>query len=165
SALVVGKAITYVKIRTFNQYTFEPVSVVLARDLIGKHFRPEGQHASFRDYKAGDKLIPWEIAAEFSGTELLNLRYHQLLPYVTREELEEKAFRVIPGDFVTTEDGTGIVHSAATFGADDFRVSRENGIPGIFVQDENGKDVPIVDRQGRFVKEITDFAGRFVKEE
>ncbi len=165
SALVVGKAITYVKIRTFNQYTFEPVSVVLAKDLVGRHFRPEGQQVSFRDYKAGDKLIPWEIAAEFSGAELLNLRYRQLLPYVTSDELQEEAFRVIPGDFVTTEDGTGIVHSAATFGADDFRVSRENGVAGIFVKDENGKDVPIVDKQGRFVKEITDFAGRFVKEE
>lgn len=148
SALVVGKDIEYVKIRTFNQYTHAPVSVVLARNLIGKHFKTEV-----------------EIVDSFSGSELVGLRYEQLLPYVTNEELEEKAFRVIAGDFVTTEDGTGIVHSAATFGADDFRVSRENGIPGVFVKDENGKDVPIVDRQGRFVTELGELGGRYVKEE
>src|SRR5690606_4237589 len=99
------------------------------------------------------------------GAELVNLRYHQLLPYVTNEELEQQAFRVIAGDFVTTEDGTGIVHSSATFGADAFRVSKENGVPGVFVKDENGKEVPIVDKRGRFVKEMGEFGGRFVKEE
>lgn len=165
SALVVGQKIRYVKIRTFNQYTFEPVSVVLAKDLVSSFFKSEGQGVSLQDYKAGDKVIPWEVRAEFSGAELLNLRYHQLLPYVTNEELEANAFRVIAGDFVTTEDGTGIVHSSATFGADDFRVSKENGVPGVFVKDENGKDVPIVDKTGRFVKEIGEFGGRFVKEE
>jgi len=164
-ALVVGKNIDYVKIRTFNPYTFEPISVVLAKDLIGKYFKAEAKDVSFQDYKAGDKLIPWEIAAEFKGEALLNLRYEQLMPYVSNENLQKNAFRVIPGDFVTTEDGTGIVHAAATFGADDFRVCRENGVPGVMVTDENGKEVPIVDKQGRFVKEITDFAGRFVKEE
>ncbi|WP_353181801.1 isoleucine--tRNA ligase [Parapedobacter lycopersici] len=165
SALVVGNTIRYVKIRTFNPYTYEPVSVVLAKDLVGKFFKPEAQHAAFQDYQHGDKLIPWEIRAEFSGSELLNLRYHQLMPYVTNADLEANAFRVIAGDFVTTEDGTGIVHSSATFGADDFRVSRENGVPGVFVKDENGKDVPIVDKRGRFVREIGEFGGRFVKEE
>lgn len=165
SALVVGKAIDYVKIRTFNPYTHAPVSVVLAKDLISRHFKPEGKDAPFTEYQAGDKLIPWEIAAEFTGAELVNLRYHQLMPYITNEELASKAFVVIPGDFVTTEDGTGIVHSSATFGADDFRVSKENGIPGVFVKDETGKDVPIVDRQGRFVAEMGEFGGRFVKEE
>ncbi|WP_257666154.1 isoleucine--tRNA ligase [Parapedobacter tibetensis] len=165
SALVVGKTIRYVKVRTFNPYTFEPINVVLAKDLVGKYFKPEGQSASFQDYKSGDKIIPWEIRAEFSGVELLNLRYHQLLPYVTNEELEQKAFRVIAGDFVTTEDGTGIVHSSATFGADDFRVSKENDVPGVFIKDENGKDAPIVDKRGRFVKDMGEFGGRFVKEE
>jgi len=165
SALVVGKDIRYVKIRTFNQYTFEPVSVVLAKDLVGRFFKPEGQQIPLKDYHRGDKVIPWEIRAEFSGAELVNLKYHQLLPYVSNEELEQKAFRVIAGDFVTTEDGTGIVHSSATFGADDFRVSKENDVPGVFVKDENGKDVPIVDKQGRFVAEIGEFGGRFVKEE
>ncbi|MGJ1391375.1 isoleucine--tRNA ligase [Sphingobacterium spiritivorum] len=165
TALVVGKKISYVKIKTFNQYTGSPVSVILAKDLIAKHFKAEGKDASFQDYKLGDKIIPWEIAAEFTGEELVGLRYEQLLPYITSEELQEKAFRVIPGDFVTTEDGTGIVHAAPTYGADDFRVAKENDVPGILVKDENGKEVPTVDRTGRFVKEITDFAGRFVKEE
>ncbi len=165
TALVVGKNIDYVKIKTFNQYTGEPVSVILAKNLISKHFKAEGENASFQDYKTGDKIVPWEKAAEFKGAELVDLRYHQLLPYITSEELLENAFRVIPGDFVTTEDGTGIVHAAPTYGADDFRVSKENGIPAILVKDENGKDVPTVDRTGRFVKEISDFAGRFVKEE
>lgn len=165
TALVVGKKINYVKIRTFNKYTGSPVSVVLAKDLISKHFKTEGENASFQDYKLGDKVIPWELAAEFVGEELVGLRYEQLLPYITNEDLQENAFRVIPGDFVTTEDGTGIVHAAPTYGADDFRVAKEHGVPGILVKDENGKEVPTVDRTGRFVNEITDFAGRFVKEE
>lgn len=165
TALVVGKKINYVKIRTFNKYTGAPVSVVLAKDLISKHFKAEGENASFQDYKLGDKVIPWELAAEFVGEELVGLRYEQLLPYITNEDLQENAFRVIPGDFVTTEDGTGIVHAAPTYGADDFRVAKEHGVPGILIKDENGKEVPTVDRTGRFVSEITDFAGRFVKEE
>ncbi|GAA4801180.1 isoleucine--tRNA ligase [Olivibacter ginsenosidimutans] len=164
-ALVVGKNITYVKVRTFNPYTFEPVSIILAKDLISKYFKPEAQDLPFQQYQEGDKLIPWEIASEFKGSALLNLRYEQLLPYVTNEKLQRNAFRVIAGDFVTTEDGTGIVHAAATFGADDFKACKENDVPGVLVKDENGKEVPIVDKQGRFVKEITDFAGRFVKEE
>ncbi len=165
SALTVGKNIDYVKIKTFNQYTGTAVSVILAKNLIPKHFKSEGQQVSFQDYKFGDKVIPWEIVEEFKGSEIEGLRYHQLMPYVTSEELLEKAFRVILGDFVTTEDGTGIVHTSPTYGADDFRVAKENGIPSIMVKDENGKEVPTVDRRGRFVKEITDFAGRFVKEE
>lgn len=165
TALAVGPKIEYVKIKTFNQYTGAPVSVVLAKNLISKHFKPEGENASFEDYKIGDKVTPWQQAAEFKGEELLGLRYLQLLPYITSEELIEKAFRLIPGDFVTTEDGTGIVHIAPTYGADDFRVAKESGVPAIMVKDENGKDIPTVDRTGRFVKEITDFAGRFVKEE
>ncbi|GHE23663.1 isoleucine--tRNA ligase [Sphingobacterium griseoflavum] len=165
TALVVGKNIDYVKIKTFNQYTGLPVSVVLAKSLIGKHFKAEGEAAPFQDFQVGAKIVPWELAGEFKGEALVGLRYHQLLPYVTSEELQRDAFRVIPGDFVTTEDGTGIVHAAPTYGADDFRVSKENGIPAILVRDENGKDVPTVDRTGKFVKEITDFAGRFVKEE
>ncbi|MEJ5089686.1 isoleucine--tRNA ligase [Sphingobacterium faecium] len=165
TALVVGKKINYVKIKTFNQYTGAPVSVILAKDLIAKHFKSEGKEASFQDYKLGDKVIPWEVAATITGEELVGLRYEQLMPYITSDELQEKAFRVIPGDFVTTEDGTGIVHAAPTYGADDFRVAKEQGVPGILIKDENGKEVPTVDRTGRFVKEITDFAGRFVKEE
>lgn len=165
SALAVGNNITYVKIKTFNQYTYAPVSVVLAKDLIAKHFKPEAQNASFQDYKAGDKLIPWEISAEFKGADLTGLRYEQLLPYVSNEDLEKNAFRVIPGDFVTTEDGTGIVHIAPTFGADDFRAAKENGVPAVMITDEYGKQHPLVNRQAKFVDQVTDFAGRFVKEE
>ena len=165
SALAIGRNISYVKIRTFNPYTYSPVSVVLAKDLAGKYFRDEAKDASFQDYKAGDKIIPWEVAAEFKGAELEGLRYHQLMPYVTNEELSENAFRVIPGDFVTTEDGTGIVHIAPTFGADDFRAAKESGIPAVMVTDEFGKQQPLVNKQGKFVDEVTDFAGRYVKEE
>ncbi|MGI4805123.1 MAG: isoleucine--tRNA ligase, partial [Janthinobacterium lividum] len=128
-------------------------------------FKKEGENASFTDYNSGDKIIPWEIAAEFKGAELVGLRYHQLMPYVSNEDLEQNAFRVIAGDFVTTDDGTGIVHTASIFGADDFRVAKANGVPSVMVKDENGKDVPLVNKQGKFVAEVTDFAGKFVKEE
>jgi isoleucyl-tRNA synthetase len=164
-ALAVGEKIDYVKIRTFNPYTYEPVSVVLAKDLVAKYFKAEGENASFQDYKAGDKIIPWELRGGFKGVELLGLRYHQLMPYVTNEDLEKNAFRVIPADFVTTEDGTGIVHTASIFGADDFRACKENGVPSVMVKDESGKEVPLVNKQGRFVDEVTDFAGLYVKEE
>lgn len=164
-ALAVGENINYVKIKTFNPYTFALVSVVLAKDLINQYFKKEGGNASFTGYNSGDKIIPWEIAAEFKGAELVGLRYHQLMPYVSNEDLEQNAFRVIAGDFVTTDDGTGIVHTASIFGADDFRVARANGVPSVLVKDENGKEVPLVNKQGRFVNEVTDFAGRFVKEE
>lgn len=165
SALIVGKNITYVKVSTFNAYTHLPVSVILAKDLVSRFFKEEAKGLDFKAYQANDKLIPWEVRAEFTGAELLNLRYHQLMPYVDSPELEENAFRVIHGDFVSTEDGTGIVHASPTFGADDFRVCKENNVPAILVKDENGKEVPIVDRQGRFVNEITDYASRYVKEE
>jgi len=164
-ALAVGEKITYVKVKTFNQYTFLPINVVLAKDLVGKHFKTEAKDASFEDYKGGDKLIPWTITAEFTGKELVGLRYEQLLPYVTNAELEEKAFRVIPADYVTTEDGTGIVHIASVFGADDFRVAKESGVPAVMIKDEQGNELPLVNKQGKFVAEVTDFAGRYVKEE
>jgi isoleucyl-tRNA synthetase len=164
-ALAVGENIDYVKIRTFNPYTYQPVSVVLAKELVGKYFRAEGENASFEDYKENDKIIPWKIKARFKGADLLGLRYHQLMPYVINADLEKNAFRVIPADFVTTEDGTGIVHTASVFGADDFRACKENGVPSVMVLDENGKEVPLVNKQGRFVDEVTDFAGLYVKEE
>ncbi|MBC7890934.1 MAG: class I tRNA ligase family protein, partial [Sphingobacteriaceae bacterium] len=116
----------------------------------------------FETYKEGDKNIPWKVEMNFKGEHLDGVEYEQLLPYVTPET---PAFRVILGDFVTTEDGTGVVHTSPTFGADDFRVAQQNGIPSIMVKDETGKDVPIVDRRGRFVAEITDFAGEPVKEQ
>ncbi|MEJ7778270.1 MAG: isoleucine--tRNA ligase [Daejeonella sp.] len=164
-ALAVGASISYVKVKTFNQYTFSPVSVVMARDLVSKYFKEEAKDLPFEDYKDGDKLIPWQIAAEFKGSEMLNLTYHQLMDYVTNENLEKNAWRVIPADFVTTEDGTGIVHTASIFGADDFRAARENNVPSVMVADEKGNELPLVDRQGKFVSEVTDFAGRYVKEE
>lgn len=164
-ALAVGEKIKYVKVKTFNQYTFLPVSVVLAKDLVLKHFKSEAQNCSFQDYKASDKLIPWEIAAEFTGKDLVGLRYFQLMDYVNNENLEQNAFRVILGDFVTTEDGTGVVHTASVYGADDFRVARENGVPSVMVTDDKGNEFPLVNKQGKFVDEVTDFAGRYVKEE
>jgi len=165
-ALAVGEKIDYVKIRTYNPYTYEPVSVVLAKELVGKYFKAEGEDPTlFQDYKGGDKIIPWELRGSFKGIELLGLRYHQLMPYVSNEELEQKAFLVIPADFVTTGDGTGIVHTASVFGADDFRACKENGVPSVMVKDEAGKEVPLVNKQGRFVDEVYDFAGLYVKEE
>ncbi|WP_041340550.1 isoleucine--tRNA ligase [Runella slithyformis] len=165
SALTVGKDIDYVLITTFNQYTHLPINVILAKDLVGKYFSEKGKDAKLGAYKEGDKVIPWSIVMEFKGQHLEGIQYEQLLPYVQPLEDADKAFRVILGDFVTTEDGTGVVHTAPTFGADDFRVAKANGVPGIMVRDENGKEVPIVDKQGRFVPEIGEFGGRFVKEQ
>lgn len=164
-ALAIGEKITYVKVKTYNQYSYEPVSVILAKDLVGKFFSDKAKDMALGDYKPGDKLIPFEIAQEFQGTDLVDIRYEQLMPYVTSAELEEKAFRIIPGDFVSTEDGTGVVHTASVFGADDFRVTQQAGVPSVMVKDEKDQDVPLVDKQGRFVAEVTDFAGKFVKEE
>lgn len=164
-ALAVGVKIKYVKIKTFNPYTFAPINVVLAKDLVGMYFKDEAKDIPLNEYQAGDKLIPWKLEAEFTGKDLLGLRYHQLMPYVTNADLEQNAFRVIPADFVTTDDGTGIVHTASVFGADDFRVCRENNVPSVMVKDERGNDLPLVDKQGKFVKEVTPFAGRYVREE
>ena len=139
-----------------------PVNVVLAKDLIGKYFTEKGKDGDFENFQDSDKkVIPWTIIADCKGSDLEGIVYEQLLPYV---QPETPAFRVIIGDFVTTEDGTGVVHTSPTFGADDFRVAQQHGIPSIMVKDETGKDVPIVDRRGRFVKEITDFALEYVKE-
>ncbi|MDH5610598.1 MAG: isoleucine--tRNA ligase, partial [Cyclobacteriaceae bacterium] len=164
-ALAVGEKIDYVKVKTFNPYTYKPVSVILARELVGKFFNDKGKDIKLADYKAGDKLIPFQIGDTFKGRELCEVRYEQLMPYVTNEQLEQHGFRVIPGDFVSTEEGTGVVHTASVFGADDFRVSQQNGVPAVMITDETGQEVPLVDKQGRFVAEVTDFAGRFVKEE
>ncbi len=164
-ALAVGEKIDYVKIETFNPYTYEPITVILAKDLVGKYFKTEGENASFEEYKGGDKIIPWALKGSYKGKQLLGLHYEQLMPYVTNADLEKNAFRVISADFVTTEDGTGIVHTASVFGADDFRACKENNVPSVMVKDEAGKDVPLVDKQGKFVDEVTDYAGRYVKEE
>ncbi len=158
SALAVGPNIDYVKVKTYNQYTGKPIQVILAKDRVSAYFNEKAKEVAYEDYKAGDKLIPWEVVAEFKGKDLEGTEYEQLLPYVTPEK---PAFRVIPGDFVTTADGTGIVHIAPTFGADDKRVADQAGIPGITVDE----GLPLVNRQGRFVKEVTDFANEPVKAE
>ncbi|MFY8035197.1 MAG: class I tRNA ligase family protein, partial [Flexibacteraceae bacterium] len=160
AALVVGEKITYAKVKTYNPYTFKPMSVILAADLVGKYFSEKAKEVSFDDYKAGDKLIPWIIEGTYKGSQLLGIKYEQLMPYV---QPSEPAFYVIPGDFVTIEDGTGIVHCAPTFGADDYRVAKAAGIPPIMVTDENGNQVPLVNKQGKFVAEVTDYAGMYVK--
>lgn len=162
SGLAVGETIRYVLVRTFNPYTFEPVSVVMAKDLMGKYFSEKQAALSLEEYQPGNKTIPFKVLAEFGGGELAGIRYEQLLPYV---KPEGDAFRVVVGDFVSTEDGTGIVHLAPTFGADDFRVCKQHDIPAILVKDENGKPAPLVDRTGRFVAEVTDFALEHVKED
>jgi isoleucyl-tRNA synthetase len=160
NSLAVGENIDYVKIRTFNQYTFQPINVILAVDRVAANFSNKAQDIGFDRYQAGDKLIPWSIVEKYKGKDLVGVQYEQLLPYVP---LKAPALTVLAGDFVTTEDGTGIVHIAKTFGADDYRVSVQHGVPGVMVKDENGNDIPIVDKQGKFVDEISDFAGMYVK--
>jgi isoleucyl-tRNA synthetase len=154
-----------------NPYSGEVISVILAEDLIAKYFKPEGENAEKSSFKPGDKIIPYTGRTTFSGAQLAaaDLAYEQLLPYARPVESPEKAFRVIPGDYVTTEDGTGIVHIAPTFGADDMRVAKEAGVPPMLVSDESGKPVPLVDLQGKFRPEMRDtlfgFAGEYIKEE
>jgi len=162
AALTIGKGIEYALVKTFNPYTFLPVNVILAKDLIGKYFNEKGKDGDFEGFESSDKkILPWTVLNTWKGSGLEGTEYEQLMPYV---QPKSAAFRVIIGDFVTTEDGTGIVHTAPTFGADDYRVAAQNGIPAILVEDENGKDAPLVDRKGRFVKEVTDFALEYVKE-
>jgi isoleucyl-tRNA synthetase len=154
TALVVGEKIQYAQINTFNPYTYKPVSVVLAKDLVSKYFSEKNKDLKLSDYKPGDKAIPFEVKQSFPGKQLLGIRYEQLMPYVQPLYDAEKAFQVVAGDFVTTEDGTGVVHSSPTFGADDFRVAKQYGIPPMTVSDDAGNEVPTVDRKGKFVKEI-----------
>jgi len=162
SALAVGENIDYVKIKTYNQYTHEVINVVLAKDRLGAYLDSKAAEIPFGEYKKDGKKIPYEVIEEFKGRDIVGQKYEQLLPYV---KPSGPAFEVIPGDFVTTEDGTGIVHVSATFGADDQRVCQQAGMSPIMVKDEEGNDAPIVDKQGRYVKEITDFAGMYVKNE
>ena len=174
TALAVGKNIDYVLVRTFNQYTFEPIQVVLAKELVEKQFGAKffktSEEADFVAYANDEnrKKVPYEVLAECKGADLVGTTYEQLIPWFLPAENAEKAFRVIPGDFVTTEDGTGIVHIAPTFGADDARVGKENGIPPMLVKDENDNLVPLVDLQGRFLKGDKVpalFAGKYIKNE
>ncbi|WKZ59800.1 MAG: isoleucine--tRNA ligase [Cyclobacteriaceae bacterium] len=154
TALAIGEKITYVQVNTFNPYTHQPISVVLAKDLVGKYFSEKNKDLRLDDYKPGDKAIPFEIVQEFAGKKLVGIRYEQLMPYIQPLYDADKAFQVVAGDFVTTEDGTGVVHTSPTFGADDFRVAKQNGIPALTVKDEADNEVPTVDRKGKFIKEI-----------
>lgn len=171
TALTVGPKIDYVLVKTFNQYTFEPINVVLAKNLVGKQFGKgfvaATDESDFDNYKSGDKNIPYIILAEAKGADLVGIKYEQLLQYVLPYQNAENAFRVIAGDFVTTEDGTGIVHTAPTFGADDAKVAKEAipEIPPMLVLDENGTAVPLVDLQGKFTSHLGDLAGKYVKNE
>ena len=171
TALAVGRDIEYVVVKTFNQYTFEPVTVVLARVLLEKNFGKkfvEGTDEDLANYTSDSKTIPFKIVKEFTGEKLAGTQYEQLIPWFTPDETPEKAFKVIIGDFVTTEDGTGIVHIAPTFGADDARVAKENGVPPMLVKDENDNLVPLVDLQGKFIKGDNvpeTFSGKYIKNE
>ncbi|MCB8999497.1 MAG: isoleucine--tRNA ligase, partial [Bacteroidales bacterium] len=178
TALAVGPEISYLKLETFNPYSGSPVTIVLAKDLLPSYFPEKNKDLPFSEYKTGDKNIPFKVLNEFKGKDMLGVRYEQLLNWVNPGE---NAFQVIPGSFVTTEDGTGIVHIAPTFGADDYRVAKENNIPALLITDAEGNQGPLVDKKGRFVpienmdpefvkkfvnlEAYREFAGRYVKNE
>lgn len=171
TALTVGPKIDYVLVKTFNQYTFEAINVVLAKPLVSKQFAGKFKQventSELDSYNAGDKKIPFFIVKEFKGADLVDITYEQLLPYALPNDNPENAFRVISGDFVTTEDGTGIVHTAPTFGADDALVAKQATpeVPPLLVKDDNDNLVPLVDLQGRFRPEMKELAGKYVKNE
>ena len=187
TALCVGPKIDYVAVKTYNSYSGEPITVVLAKPLLAAHFNPAGAELPIEEYKAGDKVVPYRVIAEYKGADLVGMHYAQLYPWVkpvVKEgdkavDASADAFRVIPGDYVTTEDGTGIVHIAPTFGADDAFVAKAAGIPSLFMINKKGETRPMVDFTGKFwaideldeefVKECVDvelysqFAGAYVK--
>ena len=172
TALTVGSKIEYVLVDTFNQYTFEPTKVILAKKLVGKQFGGKNSFKvdtteELKEYTSGNKKIPFYVLKEFIGKDLVGIRYEQLLQYVLPNDNPQDAFRVISGDFVTTEDGTGIVHTSPTFGADDALVAKQATpeIPPMLIKDENDNLVPLVDLQGKFVKELGEFGGKYVKNE
>jgi isoleucyl-tRNA synthetase len=152
--LTVGPNIDYVLVKTFNPYTHLPINVVLAKALLSKYFKPEGENADFNNYNEKAKLLPWKILREFKGKELEGIKYEQLLPFEANKTDNPNAFKVLLGDFVTTEDGTGIVHTAPAFGADDFKIGKKYGI-GILT---------MVDREGKFVDGLGEFSNRYVKD-
>ena len=175
--LAVGKNIDYIAVQTYNQYTGKPITVILAKNLLHLYFNTKNESLSLDEYKPGDKNIPYRVLDKMSkGTELAGIRYEQLIPWVN---VTDRAFKVVTGDFVTTEDGTGIVHIAPTFGADDAKVGKENDVPGLTLTDTEGIDRPMVDLTGKFyslneldpqfvqnnvnVALYTAFAGRYVK--
>ena len=178
TALCVGPNITYVLVETFNPYTGKPIKVILAKDLVNTYLNQKNENLPFENYQPGDKNIPYRILDECKGSELVGIRYEQLIPWVNPGE---NAFRVIAGDFVSTDEGTGIVHIAPTFGADDDRVAKQNNIPPMLLLDKDGNKQPMVDRTGKFFKLedldpefvsknvnislYREYAGRYVKNE
>ncbi|WP_286761679.1 isoleucine--tRNA ligase [Salegentibacter sp. UBA1130] len=171
TALTVGPKIEYVSVKTYNQYTFEPITILVAKALVkaqfDKKFTEVETEEELKAYNEGDKKIPFLIGETFTGKDLVGIKFEQLLPYALPAENPENAFRVIAGDFVTTEDGTGIVHTSPTFGADDALVAKQATpqVPPLLVKDENGNLVPLVDLQGKFRPEMGEFAGKYVKNE
>lgn len=171
TALTVGPKIDYVLVETYNQYTHKPMNVVLAKTLVAKQFSGKYVQVESKpelvEYTKGDKRIPFYVVKEFKGKDLVGIRYEQLIDYVQPYQNAENAFRVIAGDFVTTEDGTGIVHTAPTFGADDALVAKqaEPEVPPMLVLDEKNNPVPLVDLQGKFRKELKEWGGKYVKNE
>lgn len=172
TALCVGPKIDYVAVQTYNSYNGEKMTVVLAKPLLYAHFNKKAEGLALEDYKPGDKLVPFKVVGEYKGTDLVGMEYEQLIPWVkpvevaedgTWKEAADKAFRVIPGDYVTTEDGTGIVHIAPTFGADDANVARAAGIPSLFMINKKGETRPMVDLTGKFYL-IEELDEAFVKE-
>ena len=176
TALCVGPKIDYIAVQSYNPYSGNPITVILAKALLHAHFNPKAADIALEDYKPGDKLVPYKVVAEYKGTDLVGMEYEQLIPWVNPGE---GAFRVIPGDYVTTEDGTGIVHIAPTFGADDAQVAKAAGVPPLQMVNKKGELRPMVDLTGKFylldeldetfVKEqvnvdlYKEYAGRFVK--
>lgn len=172
SALAVGEKITYIKIKTFNPYTYKPVVIIMAKELVSKYFHAKSAEIPLESYNAGDKVVPFQLLEEYNGKDLIGIEYEQLMPSssisesVLKSENEWRnlgAFSVIAGDFVSTEDGTGIVHIAPTFGADDYRVAKQANIPAITIKDNDGKELPLVDKQGKFIAQFPEFGGMFVK--
>ena len=166
SALCVGPKIDYVAVQSYNPYTSEPITVVLAEARVGAYFKEEGREGELQAYKAGDKVIPWKIVGRYKGTELEGISYEQLIPGI--KPMGQGAFRVIPGDYVTTEDGTGIVHIAPNFGADDAFVAKKAGVPPIVLIDKKGAERPIVDLEGKYfnIEDLDkDFVGEYVNME
>ncbi|WP_127137363.1 isoleucine--tRNA ligase [Flagellimonas oceanensis] len=171
TALTVGPKIEYVLVRSYNQYTFEPINVVVAKNLVGYNFSGKFKQVEteeeLKSFQEGDKKIPYLVGRSFVGKDMVGIQYEQLIDYVQPYQNPENAFRIISGDFVTTEDGTGIVHTAPTFGADDALVAKQATpeIPPMLVLDENDNPVPLVDLQGKFRPEMKEFGGKYVKNE
>ena len=172
TALCVGPKIDYVAVQSYNSYTGEPITAVLAKALLYTHFNQKGENMPLEDYKKGDKVVPFKVVGEYKGTDLVGMKYEQLLKFVKPIEVDaegkwheaaDKAFCVIPGDYVTTEDGTGIVHIAPTFGADDAFVARNAGIPPVFMYTKKGEYRPMVDLTGKFF-DTADLDEDFVKQ-